>query len=221
MNYKKLKFMFTLVLLAALSLSFTPLMKTEAEAPPNVIDIDTFPQKHVIDIDQLKPGDRIKDSLEIRNNGNVEFGYNSKAIYKGGSKKYYNQLLLEISDQKSDLLFNGKLKNFKGFKLRKLKQFSKEKLFFIITVPDLDNRYQGMSTTSELLFYVSGDTGNGQIDDKNNPIEKDTNDGILPKTGEEDPLLIYITGLILISVGIVILFMKKSIIPNPFHKDKD
>jgi LPXTG-motif cell wall-anchored protein len=48
------------------------------------------------------------------------------------------------------------------------------------------------------------------------PPSKDT--GLLPQTGEENPILIILSGFFISLAGIGLLLIKKSIIPNPFKR---
>ncbi|MBH0164247.1 LPXTG cell wall anchor domain-containing protein [Fictibacillus sp. 7GRE50] len=58
----------------------------------------------------------------------------------------------------------------------------------------------------------------------NNPTPTKPNDspakntGSLPQTGEENPILIIMSGFILLLAGLSLLLIKKSIIPNPFKR---
>jgi LPXTG-motif cell wall-anchored protein len=65
---------------------------------------------------------------------------------------------------------------------------------------------------------------NGNNPPGQNPPPKDNtqtpskNTGSLPQTGEQDPLLLMLSGLFISLAGFGLLLVKKSIIPNPFKR---
>ncbi|MFE1243001.1 LPXTG cell wall anchor domain-containing protein [Fictibacillus sp. NPDC058756] len=154
MNFKLLTI---LSLITALLISFTPLLKTGADEAPKVIDISTFPKDTFIEMNNMKPGDSVISSLEIKNDGNVDFIYNGKSRLKEGSIEYYNKLLLTITDSNNIILFDGLVKDFKFFEPRGINHSSSDNLQIIVKVPDLGNEYQGLFATILFSFFVDGE----------------------------------------------------------------
>ena len=114
----RLKFFLLLGIMLILSFVFNPVFHTKAE-DSKVLDIDTFPQDRFLEMDLLKPGDKIISSLDVINKGNILFTYKTKATYSGGSKKYYDALKINVKDSKNHVLYNGNLKDFKVLRIKK------------------------------------------------------------------------------------------------------
>jgi LPXTG-motif cell wall-anchored protein len=198
-NYKrgenmKLKLFLLLGIILTLSVVFNPVFCTKAEERKD-LDIDTFPNKRFLEMDMLKPGDKIISSLDVINKGNILFTYKTNAEFSGGSKKYFNALLINVKDGKKHVLYNGKLKDFKGLDPRKLLILTKDKFFFTIEVPnELGNEYQGLSTNVKLTFFAEDSLSNTNI---------------LPNTATNNINLIF-SGLTLCIVGVLLYFFKRK-----------
>lgn len=231
MSFHKLKLIIFICLVFGALIGFTPLMQTEANTPAKVLDIKTFPEDYFMNFNNLKPGDITKDTINIKNNGNINFSYQTTAEFLSGSKEYFNQLLLQVNDESNKTLYLGKLKDFTGLQDRTLKMFESEKLSFQVEVPfELGNEFQELETKFVLRFTAeeAGNTINPNTPDEEKPPnineppnsnELPTNNtGSLPQTGEENPIFIILSGLFISLSGIVLLLVKKSIITNPFKR---
>ncbi|MFC0236659.1 LPXTG cell wall anchor domain-containing protein [Fictibacillus phosphorivorans] len=228
-NKIKLILIYSLVFLTIVV--FTPIGNTGADSSTPEIKIDTLPEKVLFDIENFKPGDWAPRELTIQNNGNQDFSYNIQSRMKAGSEELYNQFQLKIED-KSGLVFQGDLKNFKGLDPRPLAAFSEETLTLTVEFPYISgNEFQGLNTEVEFVLYAEGkneppppdtedpDEDNGSTppsNDSNNSPAKDT--GSLPQTGEDNPIFIILSGLFISMAGIALLLIKKSILPNPFKR---
>jgi LPXTG-motif cell wall-anchored protein len=224
----KVKFAVLLSFLLILTLAQTPFLETGANEAPKVLDISTFPQDTFIEMNNLKPGDSVISSIKIKNDGNVDFIYNGRSSLKEGSEKYYNQLLLTITDSQNKVLFDGLVKDFKFFDSRKINYSSSDNLKIIMKVPDLGNEYQELFATILFTFFVEGENPSDPPGDNEPPTDdheppgtnkqpsKDT--GSLPQTGEDNPIFIILSGLFISMAGIALLLIKKSILPNPFKR---
>lgn len=225
-NKLKLILIYSCVLLAVAV--FIPIGKTGADSTTPEIKIDTLPEKVLFDIDNFKPGDWAPRVLTIQNNGNQDFSYNLQSRMKSGSEKLYDQFQLKIEDQ-SGIIFEGNLKDFKGLNPRPLAAFSEEKLTITVEFPfQSGNEFQGLETEVEIVLFAEGkdnptppdneetDGGNGNNPPENNPPTKGS--GSLPQTGEDNPIIIILSGLFISLAGLALLLVKKSIITNPFKR---
>lgn len=201
MRMKKL-FMFLVVgIFIALIANYGGLLQTAAEDAPKILDIASFPEEVFMEFGNLKPGDKMIDDIEIRNNGNIDFEYLTTAEHSGGSERFYKEIILELKDQNSIVLFKGKLKDFKRVENRQLSAFAREKLLLTVSVPpELGNEYQGLSTGMILKFTAMGD--GVPVDGKTNGSDG----GILPDTGT-DLYKILISGALLLVVGILLFLL--------------
>jgi LPXTG-motif cell wall-anchored protein len=229
-NKFKLLLIYTCILLVGVV--FIPIGNTGADSSTPEIKIDTLPEKVLFDIVNFKPGDWAPRELIIQNNGNQDFSYNIQSRMKSGSEKLYNQFQLKIED-KSGMVYQGDLKDFKGLNPRPLAAFSEEKLTVTVEFPYISgNEFQGLNTEVEFVLYAEGkneppppdtekpdEEDNGSTppsNDSNNPPAKDT--GSLPQTGEDNPIFMILSGLFISMAGLALLLIKKSILPNPFKR---
>ncbi|WP_188454451.1 hypothetical protein [Virgibacillus oceani] len=120
------------------------------------IDIGITPSEYLFDIENMKPGDWAPREIVVQNNGLKEFKYVTTVQNEGGSKKLFNELLLEIEDGNGEI-YNGKLTDFKGISPRTLAPSSDEKLTFTIRFPEeLGNDFQGLSSNFLIIFTAEG-----------------------------------------------------------------
>jgi LPXTG-motif cell wall-anchored protein len=233
LNSNKFKLLLIYSCIILIAAVFIPIGSTGADTTTPEIKIDTLPEKVLFDIDNFKPGDWAPRELTIQNNGNQDFSYNIQSRIKSGSEKLYNQFQLKIED-KSGMVYQGALKDFKGLDPRPLAPFSEEKLTVTVEFPYISgNEFQGLNTEVEFVLYAEGkseppppDTENPDEDEDNgstppsndssNPPTKDT--GSLPQTGEDNPIFIILSGLFISMAGLALLLIKKSILPNPFKR---
>ncbi|MEH7526720.1 LPXTG cell wall anchor domain-containing protein [Bacillus sp. JJ1503] len=149
-------------------------------------NIETKPNNYLFDVKNMSPGDWATRTLTIQNRGESDFTYNSESYYKAGSRKLYNEFLLKVWDSKG-LLFEGKLKDFDGFKPRHLPSKNEEDLKFEVTFPyELGNEFQGLAFNFELRFVMenSGQSPNPNPDPDPNPnSNQDSN-----STTDPDPI---------------------------------
>ncbi|MBH0156588.1 LPXTG cell wall anchor domain-containing protein [Fictibacillus sp. 5RED26] len=228
-NKFKIILIYTCILLVATV--FIPIGNTGADSSTPEIKIDALPQKVLFDIDDFKPGDWAPRVLTIQNNGNQDFTYNLQSRMKSGSDKLFNVFHLKIEDS-SSVIFKGNLKDFEGLDPRPLAAFSEEKLTVTVEFPYVSgNEYQGLDTDVEFVLYADGENAppptdtekpnqdNGSTSPGNNSNKPPSTDtGSLPQTGEDNPIFIILSGLIISMAGLALLLVKKSILPNPFKR---
>jgi LPXTG-motif cell wall-anchored protein len=231
LNSNKFKLLLIYICILLVAAVFIPIGNTGADSTTPEIKIDALPQKVLFDIDNFKPGDWAPRVLTIQNNSNQDFSYNIQVRMKSGSTKLFNIFHLTIED-KSEVLFNGELKDFKGLEWRSLAAFSEEKLTVTIEFPYVSgNEFQGLDTEVEFVLYAEGESEPPPTD-PNNPGGDDGESetpghnggspnkptGTLPQTGEDNPLFLILTGLFLSMTGIALLLVKKSNLPNLFKR---
>ncbi|UTE77535.1 transcription factor S-II central domain-containing protein [Rossellomorea sp. KS-H15a] len=166
----------SLLLIMILGIINTPFLSTVAETAPKVIDISLDRGETFIELNALKPGDRILDSIKVKNDGNVNITYNHFAEFRGGSEKYFNKILLNVKDSNNNILYEGLIKDFNEIESRKLAKRSTEELFYeYIIPPELGNEYQGLSTSILLKYYAEEYGGTSNADHET------------PSSGSESP----------------------------------
>ncbi|RXJ01759.1 hypothetical protein DS745_09790 [Anaerobacillus alkaliphilus] len=129
-------------------------IKTFAETgvPAQEPNFHVSPADLLFDLNNIKPGDIASRTLAVSNHGVESFNYVAIHKFTGGSKKFYEELLLKIEDNQSTL-YEGKLNEFKRLPARPLESSDIEDLFFQIEVPfHLGNDFQGL--TSQFTFTV-------------------------------------------------------------------
>jgi LPXTG-motif cell wall-anchored protein len=196
----KFKIWFTLFLSISFCM-FYPLNRVVADetTQQQEIDIATSPHKIFFNLSNLKPGDRATKILTVFNKGKQDFGYVFSNHFLTGSEKFYNTLLLNVSDQKGEL-FSGKLKDFEKLDARFLSSGTSEQLTFTIEIPyELGNEYQGLSSEFQFKFYVEGTLG-----------------GVLPPDGPKLPntatdiFNLLVAGSILTTIGATLYLIQKK-----------
>ncbi|WP_043933683.1 hypothetical protein [Bacillus sp. EB01] len=192
------------------SFNFSPLIIEVFALSEKEIDIATSPEKVLFNIVNARPGDVYSNTLTVVNSGTENYNYLFSNKFLNGTKKFYNELLLTVSDKNGDL-YNGKLMDFEKLNLRPLNAKLSEKLVFSIEVPlELGNEYQGMSSEFEFKFYAEGTLGGlippddvplGPIDTPLGPIK-------LPDTATE-AFNFLAAGLIMLTVGFSVRYIIK------------
>ncbi|MBN3553969.1 LPXTG cell wall anchor domain-containing protein [Fictibacillus nanhaiensis] len=228
-NRFKFLIMYCCVLLTAVV--FVPLGHTGANSSSKEIEINTLPKDVIFAINNFKPGDWATRVLAIQNNGNQDFSYSLKAQKKSGSNKLYNQFVVKVEDQ-SEIIYRGSLKEFTGLKPRSLKSGLEEKLTVTVEFPyESSNEFQGFETEVELIVFAEGTAKPPATDGEDNnhptkdngggsPGKKPTANGAgsLPQTGEENPLILILSGLFISLAGFGLLLSKKFTLSNLFKR---
>ncbi|WP_404429223.1 TasA family protein [Sutcliffiella horikoshii] len=161
------------------------------------VDLSTNPHNILFDLSNTKPGDIIIRELEVGNEGSKDFKYLLSNQFLKGSEKFYNELLLIVSDSKN-VLFEGNLKNFEKLEARTLKSGSSEVITFRVEIPyQLGNEFQGLSSEFQFKLYVEGTLG-GVL-----PV-----DNKLPVTATEIFHYLLI-GIVMATLGGILLFYQK------------
>jgi LPXTG-motif cell wall-anchored protein len=167
-----------------------PLNSVDSEGNVNEIDISTSPHKVFFDINNSKPGDTFSKVLQVNNNGSQDFKYLFSNNFLTGSSKFYNALMLTVTDS-TGVIYQGKLSEFNKLDSRNLKSNTLEVLTLSIYFPyELGNEYQNLKSEFEFKFYVEGTLG-GVL-----PAEGPK----LPNTGS-DMFNILVAGVVLVLTG--------------------
>ncbi|SFD51390.1 LPXTG-motif cell wall anchor domain-containing protein [Bacillus sp. OV194] len=226
----KLVSIYCIILLTLVT--FYPSGSTSASSVPAKINLAISPTEEFFNVNNMKPGDWATRTFVVKNKGNAPFTYSSKSHFKSGSKRLFNKFHLRIQD-KSNVLYDGQLSQFQKLAPRKLASDSEEELTATISFPwESGNEFQGLKTEFELVLLTGDSDTSPPTDqddtttDNNTPPSKHTDPpsnnpdiSTLPKTGETSPYPIIVLGFFIFSSGLILLLMKKSIIPNPFQKD--
>jgi LPXTG-motif cell wall-anchored protein len=185
---KKILFLCVLV---AFCFSFTfPFKNVIAEGNIEKIDIVTSPHKVFFDINNSKPGDTFTKVLQVQNEGTQDFIYLFSNHFLEGSEKFYNALILTVTDS-AGVQYQGNLQDFEKLDSRNIKNNSMEELMISIYFPyELGNEYQNLKSEFEFKFYVEGTLG-----------------GVLPVDGPKLPntgsnmFNILVAGVVLVLTG--------------------
>jgi LPXTG-motif cell wall-anchored protein len=199
------------MILSILLIIFFNLTTVHAEGE---IDINTLQHGYSFEIGNLKPGDWVPRDITVVNDGMFDFKYTVRLGKTNSIKGLLEELDFLIS-QGSVILYEGKVKDFKGFSPRELAAGSKEDLFFQVTLPyELGNEFQGSSAELEIIFLAEGKEDNTVIHpdpDKGNP---DTDAVVtpeivnkLPKTATNNYNLLFIGGLFICLGGTMSYFL--------------
>lgn len=212
---RQITFLKIITIAIILTLFIIPVSNTFAEGEQQKNKILTVSNKVLFEISNMKPGDWAERKLTVQNRGENDFTYYSKANYKGGSEKLFNEFLFEASDSKGTL-FKGKLKDFEKFQPRFLKAGHQEEIEFRIEFPyELGNEYQGLGFEYELQFFVEGNSSSPVPDNTDQrPISQEelasppAQGKILPKTATSMFNLLAV-GLILLVFGSALFLYQK------------
>ncbi|CAM3895272.1 LPXTG cell wall anchor domain-containing protein [Mesobacillus thioparans] len=127
-------------------------------AEENEINIHVIENGFIFNVDDLKPGDWMPRDLVIKNDGKQDFKYTAQVGEKNSYKGLFEELELLVKKD-TNVLFDGKLKDFKGLNPRVLPKGSQENLFFQVTMPyELGNEFQGSAAEAEIIFYAEAIT---------------------------------------------------------------
>ena len=161
-----------------------------------------FQQVHIkcfLKLQIVNLGISISKVLTIQNNGSQNFNYLFSNRFLTGSEEFYNELLFKVND-KTSVLYSGKLKDFNKLNPRYLKSTESEELTLSISIPlELGNGFQGLDTEFQFKFYVEGTLG-----------------GVLPADGPRLPdtgsnmFTILVSGLVLILIGVFLQMFAKN-----------
>jgi LPXTG-motif cell wall-anchored protein len=155
MNKKVLILLFVVIFLF---FSFS-INNINAEEIVKEIDISTSPHKVFFNITNAKPGDTFSKIIKVENKGTKDFNYLFSNRLLSGSDKFYNDLILTVTDKTGEI-YKGKLKNFEKSFSRSLKSEADEDLSISIYFPlELGNDYQSLTCEFQFKFYVEGTLG--------------------------------------------------------------
>ncbi|UII56514.1 CalY family protein [Cytobacillus spongiae] len=165
-----------LIFLLVITYSLFPILVLADEAKDEMeITIQSNGIEYMIH--NIKPGDWMPREITIVNDGNKDFSYTTVIENSKSVKGLFEQLdFLVLSGSK--VLYEGKVKEFKGVTPRNLAKGQKETLMFQVTMPyELGNSYQGSQAEFVLKFYAeeidSVTTPEAPNDDPPNPTDDD------------------------------------------------
>jgi len=142
------------------------------------IDINTNLEnsnRYLFKVEDLKPGDWMPRNITIKNDGKQDFKYTSNIGKSKTIKGLFEELELEVKKD-TNMLYEGKLKDFKGFSPRELAKGTEETLFFQVTMPaHLGNEFQNSAAEVEIIFLAEA-TGDPGVDN-DTPGSGDNNSG--------------------------------------------
>ncbi|MBN6186978.1 hypothetical protein JQN58_08280 [Aneurinibacillus sp. BA2021] len=137
------------------------------------VDIGLHPAEVFMDVKNIKPGDTVTSALTIKNSGNTDITYVSKAEFSSGRKDFYELLSLEVAEGERTL-YKGLLSGFTGFPAGKLKQGEEKTLQVTVGVPyEAGNEYQGAGAVYLFVFTASAATNPGGPDGPDRPDRPD------------------------------------------------
>ncbi|WLR54367.1 LPXTG cell wall anchor domain-containing protein [Mesobacillus subterraneus] len=212
---------------------FLVFLLTNVSAEEKELDINTIPNGYLFNVSNIKPGDWMPRDLVIKNDGKQDFKYTAQVVETKSYKGLFEELLLLVKKE-NYVLFDGKLKDFKGLSPRVLSSGTQETLFFQVTMPyELGNEFQGSAAEAEIIFYAEGLTNTrpsceedpsqegceeppGVTPDDPNTQTPDVKDVVvipkdvnrLPNTGTNNYNLLLVGG-VLLGGGSVLLFLNR------------
>ncbi|WP_026584652.1 LPXTG cell wall anchor domain-containing protein [Bacillus sp. J33] len=196
-----------------------------AIAEEKEIDINTNSNGYLFKVGSLKPGDWMPRDITILNEGIQDFQYTAIIGNKKSVKGLFEELDLLVKKD-SEVLFDGKFKDFVGFTPRKLTKGSSEQLYFQVTVPyELGNHFQGSFAEVEIVFLAEGTDKSKPNDESENPSSGGNSNSSspppdetvtpqlvnkLPNTATNNFNLLLIGGILLTFGSIILLFNYKK-----------
>lgn len=185
---------------------FLPLGSTGAVDTVEV-DLVTKPTEVLFDVSNIKPGDVFERTFDIKNGGNVDLRYKTKAEFLSGSEKLYNQLILHVTDGKTTL-YEGSLHKFSGFDERQLTYSDSDQLIYKVEFPyESGNEFQGLATRFQII--ISADylamSSNGTDDGKSDFLGMK-----LPATAMSKPFVLFFVGLTIMTVGLWVYYRQRK-----------
>lgn len=172
----------------------------------------SVPRNFLYGMKNLMPGDSYKSSIKIKNKKDAKYYLKLKLneddeIYQ----EFLNKIDLIITNKEGKELYNGKMINNQNILLGNYNIGQENKLDFKILVPkELDNKYENLGLTLNLIFsadYEQRETENNSKDNNNKNenteenIKNNVNKGS-PKTG--DNINVAITIFVISSLGLII-----------------
>ncbi|MGG4166080.1 TasA family protein [Rossellomorea vietnamensis] len=220
-----MKIKWTIVLFSLSVMFFSGLSIQQVKA--NEVDLILIPdEQYLFNIANMKPGDWAEKKLTIKNGGDNDIKYSFKVNSMQTDNKLFNELELKVySGSTNNLVFEDKLKNFKGFSPQLLKKNESDNLIFVVKIPyELGNEYQNTSALFEITInaesYVpskpSGGTDTKTPDSDRAELEKSTisskpllTQGLnLPKTATKIYKLLFL-GVIFTGTGLLLIYLNK------------
>lgn len=116
------------------------------------IDVD---EEFLFDVENLKPGDYMRENLMVENTGDHDYYFHAESKFESGSKKLFNQFLLEVTDSEDAELYEGSLADFTGFDPRFLEKGETDEIEFKATLPyESGNEFQGLAVKFKILIWA-------------------------------------------------------------------
>jgi hypothetical protein len=133
-----------------------PVKDTKADESDYEVDISTTPAEFLFDVKNMKTGDWSTSTLEVNNEGNLDFNYSISSHQESGDSYLYNQFLVWVSDSEG-LLYEGKLSDFYTFPLGTIAAKGSNTLTFKVVLPyETGNEAQGKSTSVTFSLNAVG-----------------------------------------------------------------
>ncbi|MFD1039947.1 LPXTG cell wall anchor domain-containing protein [Virgibacillus byunsanensis] len=190
---------------------FVPSLTVTAEEKQK-ISINTLSEEVLFHVDNMKPGDWAPRTVDVQNNGEMEFEYHI-SIENSGSEKLFNELMLEVSDDNKEL-YNGKLAEYEKIPARKLAPSSEEELSLTVRFPDhLGNAFQGLDATFNFSFNAKGSeeieeaSSNDELSD-DGMVGSNKDGAVLPNTATNTFNFLLI-GFILFAISMALITIKQ------------
>src|SRR5690606_16632915 len=149
--------------LGALSAIYLPIYQTSATPSSEKIAISTNSSRSFINLENMVPGDKITKSLQVINEGNVDFNYKLSAEMESGDQVLFDNLKVTITDKDKDI-YNGSIKELNTLNLGELLSFKKNDLLFTVELPKVaGNEVKNKTTVIGFNFVAEGlnEGGNG------------------------------------------------------------
>ncbi|MET3684201.1 LPXTG-motif cell wall-anchored protein [Alkalibacillus flavidus] len=177
--------------------------------------ISVTPESVLFDIDQLKPGDYMTDTIAVQNETDQPLSVEVGSNFISGSDKLYNQFRLTVSNDDGEVVFDGRLADFDGVEGFAVNASESSDYTLRVLFPESsDNAYQGLRVKFNLTFATTiddGEASNPPDDDEVLPTTgDDTSDRTLPQTGETIPYAFYILGGLSMLTGIALFVWRRK-----------
>ncbi|MGP4070927.1 LPXTG cell wall anchor domain-containing protein [Piscibacillus sp. B03] len=182
-KYLKWRVLVVTVLVCSSLICYSPIYADSED-----ISISTTPEQVLFDVTNIKPGDWFEREVVIENDGEKDFVYYIDSRMISGSEKLYNHMNFKIEDSNGEILYEGKLGDYKGLEYRELTAGEKEDLLLVAEFPpESGNEFQGLETNFSIRILARAEPIEVPDDVEDLPDEPEESDNQdKPKEDDSD-----------------------------------
>lgn len=118
--------------------------------------VEVNPEK-LFNVENMAPGYRGSSELTIKNNGQYDYSYSIKAVFKDGDQIMFDVLMIEIKDVQGNLIYpQGKLNELTNYSLGSISAGQQNQYSVSVYFPgECGNEYQGKKANVDFIISSS------------------------------------------------------------------